>query len=126
MNSRIQIVSLVVSLLVILWVTQLIRTRKLREEYAILWFAGAIGLFLLSLKRDLINVAAEALGVVYPPSLLLLAAIFLGFLIAMHFSVSLSRLSEQNKVLAQQLALLKDAVEQRTRAPGNDAAREST
>lgn len=91
----------------ILLVVQLIRKRKLREEYSILWFSASALLLLLSLKRDLLHRAAEFFGVAYPPSLLLLGAIFAGFVVAMHFSIALSRLSEQNKRLAQELALMR-------------------
>ncbi len=107
MDATVQRVSIGASLVVILLVVQLIRRRKLREEYAILWFASSILLLLLALKRDLLHQAAAFVGVSYPPSLLLLGAIFVGFVVAMHFSVALSRLSEQNKRLAQEIALLR-------------------
>ncbi len=51
------------------------------------------------------------MGIAYSPSVLLLAMIVVGFLLAMHYSISLSRLSEQNKRLAQELALLRYEVE---------------
>jgi hypothetical protein len=120
MNSAIQLVSIAVALLVALIVTQLIRRRKLREEYALLWFAASVVLLVFASKRDLLDRLATLVGISYSPSLLLLGVILLGFLLALHFSVSLSRLSEQNKRLAQEVALLRlrldaESAAQRTR-----------
>lgn len=112
MTSEIQLVSVAIALLVILVVAQLIRARKLREEYAILWFVASVVLFAFAVKRDLLDRLAGAFGIAYPPSLLLLGAILMGFFLSLHFSISLTRLAEQNKRLAQEIAMLKLAVEQ--------------
>jgi hypothetical protein len=111
MNSQVQVAAIAGSLAVMAVVFQLIRRRRLREEYAILWFLGSLGLITVSLWRDSLDWAARALGVAYPPSVLLLAAIGLGFMVAIHFSISLTRLAEQNKRIAQELALLRRRVE---------------
>ena len=124
MNSSIQIFSIVVSLLVMLLVTQLIRRRKLREEYALLWFVSSVLLIVLSVERELLDVLAHLLGIAYAPSLLLLGVIALGFILAMHFSISLSRLSEENKTLAQELALLRLELRDLQSATGSDSARD--
>jgi hypothetical protein len=111
MDPRIQIISILGSGVILAVVFGLIRQRKLREEYALLWLGASILLIILSLWRDLLETVARIAGVAYPPSVLFLAAIVLGFLLAMHFSVSLSRLANQNKRLTQELALLKHQLE---------------
>lgn len=111
MNSQVQIVSILGSALVMLLVFHLIRRRKLREEYALLWFGASLVLILVAVWRDSLEYAARLLGVAYPPSVLLLGVIAVGFLLAMHYSVSLSRLAEQNQRLAQELALLRHDLE---------------
>jgi hypothetical protein len=111
MDPRIQIISILGSGVILAVVFGLIRQRKLREEYALLWLGASILLIILSLWRDLLETVARITGVAYPPSVLFLAAIVLGFLLAMHFSVSLSRLSNQNKRLTQEVALLKHRLE---------------
>jgi hypothetical protein len=111
MNSQVQIVSILGSALVMLLVFQLIRRRKLREEYALLWFGASLVLILVAVWRDSLEYAARLLGVAYPPSVLLLGVIAVGFLLAMHYSVSLSQLAEQNQRLAQELALLRHDLE---------------
>lgn len=112
MNSEIQLVAIGGSLLMMWLVFSLIRQRKLREEYALLWFAAGLVLLVFSFWRGLLDRVAGWLGVAYPPSVLLLGVIVFGFLLAMHYSVSLSRLAEQNKRLSQELALLRRQLEQ--------------
>ena len=93
------------------FVFELIRRRKLREEYALFWLAASLILLGLSFWRRSLDIVARLIGVAYSPSVLLLAMIVVGFFLAMHYSISLSRLSEQNKRLAQELALLRYEVE---------------
>ena len=121
MDPRIQIISILGSVLIVAVVCGLIRQRKLREEYALLWMGSAILLIVVSLWRGLLEAVARLVGVAYPPSVLLLAAIVLGFLLAMHYSVSLSRLANQNQRLAQELALLRLQVETGATAAGREA-----
>ena len=51
MNAQIQVIAIVGSVLVMVFVTQLIRQRRLREEYALLWFIASVGLIVLSVWR---------------------------------------------------------------------------
>ena len=106
MNPRIQIIAIIGSIGVMLLVFQLIRRRKLREEYALLWFGAGILLIGASLWRNGLEIAARLAGIAYAPSLLYLAAIAVGIVIAIHYSISLSRLADQNKRLAQEVAML--------------------
>ena len=108
----IQLIAIAGSVLVMLLVFQLIRRKKLREEYAILWFLASLVLIFFSLWRGSLDVLARILGVAYPPSVLLLGVIVLGFFIAIHFSIALSRLADQNKRLAQHLAILRHELEE--------------
>lgn len=121
MNTDLQIASLLTSVLAILLVVQLVRRRRLREDYALLWLAGGVVLLVFSLKKDLLDQLAAFVGIAYAPSLLLLGAILLGFLLSMHFSVALSRLAEQNKRLAQELAILRLSVEELRNDATDDA-----
>jgi hypothetical protein len=110
-NSSVQILSIVVSFGLAGFVLWLISRGRLREETALWWLAAAAGLLLFALRRDLLEWTAAALGIYYPPSVLLLGIVFAGTLLALHFSVSISDLNVQNKRLAQELALLAQRVE---------------
>jgi hypothetical protein len=95
--------------------------KKAQKRIILLWLAGGLVLLVFSLKKNLLDQLASFVGIAYAPSLLLLGAILLGFLLSMHFSVALSRLAEQNKRLAQELAILRLSVEELRNEAGEDA-----
>lgn len=108
----IKILAVVGSGSVLVAVVELIRRGRLKEKYSLLWlFAGAVLLF-LSISRDLLNSLSRMLGVFYPPSLLFLLAFLFLLLITLHFSVVVSGLHEKNKQLAQEVALLRQEIEE--------------
>jgi len=111
MEPRLQLVSIVASVGVFALVFELVRRRRLMERYALLWMLAATSLLVMSIWSDLLNQLADALGVQYGPSVLFAVVLGFGFMLMIHFSLVLSRLSDQNKVLAQQLALLQSEQE---------------
>jgi hypothetical protein len=95
-------------------IVELIRRGRLKEKYSLLWlFAGGV-LLLLSASRALLDYISHLLGVFYPPSLLFLLAFLFLLLITLHFSVVVSGLSEKNKQLAQELAMLRQEMDRLT------------
>jgi hypothetical protein len=86
----------------------MVRRRKLREEYSILWLFGSVVLLILSLKKNWLDSLAHALGIVYPPSFLFLVGILFILLILIHFSIAISKLHQMNKKMAQEIALMKE------------------
>ena len=108
---RIQIASIIGSVLFLLVIGRLILKGKLREEYAITWVACTILLLVLSFWRNGLEVLAAALGIYYAPSLLFLGALFAVMIFLVHLSVVASRLQQQNRVLAQELALLRNELQ---------------
>jgi hypothetical protein len=85
----------------------MVRRRKLREEYSILWLFGSTVILILSLKKDWLDGLAHAVGIVYPPSFLFLVGILFILLILIHFSIAISKLHQMNKKMAQEIALMK-------------------
>ncbi len=100
MDLRIQILAITASLLVIILVVSLIRKRKLREEYSLVWLAGGLVLLLFSIWRDLLDMVAQLVGVHYAPAILLLVTILFGGMGFLHFSVVISAQAEQHKNMA--------------------------
>jgi hypothetical protein len=92
-------------------VFELVRRKRLSERYAILWLLAAITLFVLAVWKGLLTSLSSDVGISYPPSLLFTVAIGLIAIILLHFSIAVSRLSDQNKVLAQRLGLLQQRIE---------------
>ena len=97
---------------VLIVVVELIRRGRLKERYSLLWlFAGGV-LLLLSSSRTLLEFVSRMLGIFYPPSFLFLLAFLFLLLITLHFSVVISGLSEKNKHLAQEIALLRQEMQE--------------
>jgi hypothetical protein len=112
MVSPIQAISVLASILIIVFILTLIRQRKLREEHSIMWLVGSLVLILFSVWRGLLDIIAAAVGVVYPPAILLLIGIFFGVVMFLHFTVVLSKQADKNKTLAQEIALLRNRIEE--------------
>ena len=106
---RISIAASIASILLILVVLELIRSRRLRERYALLWLATGVVLLVLSAWRGALNTIAGWFGVTgYPPAVLFAVATLFILLVLLHYSTVLSRLSDQNAILAQRVALLEE------------------
>ena len=123
---RISIAAAVGSILLILIVLELIRGRRLKERYALLWLATGIVLLVLSVWRGGLDTIAGWFGVeTYPPAILFAVATLFIIIVLLHYSTVLSQLDDQNTVLAQRLALLEqrvDHVTSGTQEPPGDAS----
>jgi hypothetical protein len=109
---RVTIVGVVASLLLILVVLELVRGRRLKERYALLWLATGVALLVLSAWRGGLNTIAGWLGVTgYPPAVLFAVATLFIFLVLLHYSTVISKLTDENVELAQRIALLEERVE---------------
>jgi hypothetical protein len=108
---RVSIVGVVASALLILVILELIRGRRLKERYALLWLATGVVLLVLSAWRDGLNTVAGWLGVTgYPPAVLFAVATLFILLVLLHYSTVLSKLTDENVELAQRVALLEERV----------------
>jgi hypothetical protein len=105
--NRVTLFSICASAALLLYILEMVRRRKLREEYSILWLFGSVVILVLSLKQDWLVGIAHAVGIVYPPSFLFLVGILFILLILIHFSIAISKLHQMNKKMAQEIALMK-------------------
>jgi hypothetical protein len=111
MMERSVIFAISASVAALILVLELVRRRRLREEYSLLWLATAFVMLLVSAWRDLLHSLSAFVGIVYPPNLLfLLAALFL-LLLMLYFSTVITRLTQENKEIAQEVALLRHEIE---------------
>jgi hypothetical protein len=106
-----KIASLGLSVGIFCFVVWLVRERRLREKYALLWLCTSVFVILLTVSRHVLEVAALAIGIYYPPSLLFLVGLLFLLLVVIGQSVTLSRLSESSHNLAQEVALLRKQVD---------------
>ncbi len=108
---RVSIAGAVASIILILVVLELIRGRRLKERYALLWLATGVVLLVLSAWRGALNTIADWLGVTgYPPAVLFAVATLFIFLVLLHYSTVISKLTDENVELAQRVALLEERV----------------
>ena len=112
---KVSLAATAASLVLVLVVFELIRSRRLRERYALLWLLTGIVLVILSAWRGGLNTIAGWLGVRgYPPAVLFAVGLLFVILVLLHYSTVISRLSDQNVVLAQRLALLETKLDEHT------------
>jgi hypothetical protein len=111
--DRIQIIAITASLLFLAFIARLIVKGKLREEYALIWIVCSVLLIVFSFWRAGLEVLSEFVGVADPPNLVFTFAIFAIFIYLLHLSVVVSKLHEQNKTLAQDLALIREKLREK-------------
>lgn len=103
--DRIQIVSIIFTVLIVCFIFSLVKNRRMKEEYSLLWFCMSLILLYLSLDRYAIDRLGTLLGIAYPPSVLTLMTTGFTFLLLIHMTVVITRLAGQNKEVIQSLAL---------------------
>lgn len=95
-----------VSLAIVLTIVMLVRRKRLDERHALLWLATGIVILFAPILSKVVDSLSYKLGFFYPPSFVFLVAFFALCLISLQHAVIASRLSKQNKQLAQRYALL--------------------
>jgi hypothetical protein len=113
MQLKIQIVSIVVTAGLFGVIFELLRRKRLMERYALLWLFSSAVLLALALWKGLLETLAHAMGIFYPPSALFVIAFGFILVLLLHFSLVISRLADQNKVLAQRLGILQQRLDER-------------
>jgi hypothetical protein len=112
MQARIQLVAILATGATFLVVFELVRRRRLMERYALLWLFSSTVLLALAVWKGLLDKLSHAVGIYYAPSALFAVALACVLLLLLHFSLVISRLVDQSKVLAQHVSLLRQRVEQ--------------
>jgi hypothetical protein len=110
---KISIVASIASLLLVLVVLELIRGRRLKERYALLWLLTGLVLLVLSAWRGGLQTIAGWMGVsTYPPAILFAVATLFVIIVLLYYSTVLSKLADQSTLLAQRVALLEERLAQ--------------
>lgn len=108
-----RVVAPMFALLVLVAVVELLRRRQLREKYAVLWICTGVGVLALGLFPRLLDSVAARLGVANGASLVLFLALVFLLFVCMHLSWEVSRLEEETRVLAEEVALVRLDVQDR-------------
>lgn len=122
MELHLRIVAVVATVGLLLVVLELVRRRRLLERYALVWLGVTTLLIVLSLWDGLLTGVSSLIGIFYPPTALFVVAFGFVIFLLLHFSVAVSRLADQSKVLAQRVGIL----EERLRRQEERSARSSS
>lgn len=106
LSDKVQILVIVATALFLIVVIELVRRRRLVERYALLWILAAILPLPFAIWRDGLDELAQLVGIESPPNALFLIGLGVVFALLLHFSVVSSRLGEETKILAQEVARL--------------------
>lgn len=115
---RTQVFVFLVGALLLLFVLNMVRRKRLREQYSLLWILSAVLMALAAVFIGSIERLSHLVGIYYPPAFLFLLAILVLFVLSFHFSMVISDLREQNKTLTQELGLLSAEVRELRRRLG--------
>jgi hypothetical protein len=107
MTVKQQIFSILVSLTVFFFTIDLVRKKRLREEYSLLWLGTSVLMLVLIIRYDWLLALTNLIGAVLPTTTLFLGSILFLVLLAVQFSMKISKLSNQVKDLVQENALLR-------------------
>ena len=106
LSTRVQIFAIVGSALLFVFVLELLRRRRLAEPYAILWLVASVVLLVLSVWDSLLDSLADLVGIETPANALFVVGFGFILVLLLSFSTVISRLTRENKLLAQEVARL--------------------
>ena len=106
-----QLFALIVSVLVFVVVIDMVRKRRLREEYSVLWLATSVVMFVLVVRYDWLVALTALIGAGLPTTTLFLGSLIFLMLLSVQFCIKISRLTDQVKNLSQENALMRLEIE---------------
>ena len=113
MSAAAHVLVIVLAAAVIAFIVVLVRNRRLRAKYSVLWFSIGLGLAVLAIFPDLLVWVSDRFGIDYPPATFMLLALSFLLVLVLHFSWELSRLEDRTRTLAEEYALLRLELEER-------------
>ena len=106
MDVRIRILTIGGALAILLMVVELVRRRKLKEEYSVLWVITAVLTLLVSIWFALLRGVTDAIGAISPASTLFFFGLLFSIVLLLHFSVRISSLERRLTTLVQEVGLM--------------------
>jgi hypothetical protein len=105
-DPRTRAIAIVGSIMLLVFVIELVRRRRMKEEYSVLWTVTALTLFVMALVPDLLTALTSAMGAVLASSTLFFTGLIFALLMLLHFSVRISSLERSLTALVQELGLM--------------------
>ncbi|GAB1371445.1 hypothetical protein MASR1M45_15070 [Candidatus Kapaibacterium sp.] len=107
----IQYISIAGSLVILLLVVELVRRKKIKEQYSLLWLFFSLIFLVFSIWREALDLLAVTIGIAYPPAAFLLILVMAIYLILIQYSIIISKLSNNLKESIQEISLLKHEID---------------
>ena len=120
-----QIFALIVSALVFVIVIDMVRKRRLREEYSVLWLLTSVLMFVLVFRYEWLVSLTDLIGAGLPTTTLFLFSIIFLMLLSVQFCIKISQLTDQLKNLSQENALMKREIESLNENPAVEQSEEA-
>lgn len=105
----------ILAVLIFIMVFSQVRNQKMKEKYAALWLIVSAVIIVLVFFPHLLGGLAEVTGVVMPVNLLFMLAIIMLIGVCLHLTLDLSRMGEDTRTLAEEVAILRAQLEQQER-----------
>ncbi len=106
--QKTQYIAMIASIALFIYILYLVRNKRIKEEYSILWIFSSVIFIFFSIWRHGLEAFAKLVGIAYPPAALFLILLLAIFLILIEFSRIISKLADRTKTLAQEIGLLKE------------------
>jgi hypothetical protein len=119
-STAAHVLIIVLAAAVIAFIVHLVRSRRLRAKYSVLWLTIGLGLAILAVFPDLLVWISDLFGIGYPPATFMLLALSFLLVLVLHFSWELSRLEDRTRALAEEYALLRGELDERFGARDRD------
>lgn len=109
--SRAQVITALAAVLLALVVLDLVRRRKLAEEYSVLWVVSTVGGAILGFSTPLLKAVTHALGILYETSTVFFFGLVFATAMLLFLSVKLSRLTQEHAAMVREMAFLREQLE---------------
>ncbi len=120
--QKTQYIAIAASIGLFIYILYLVRNKRIKEEYSLLWLFFSIVFIFFSVWRNGLEYFSKMVGIAYPPAALFLILLLAIFLILINFSSIISRLTDRNLTLAQEIGILKMEVKKLREAQEKDKA----
>ena len=110
--TKIQLITAAGAVGLAVLVLELVRRRRLSEEYSLLWVISTLVVAVLGFSPPILSAVTRALGIRYESSLVFFAGLAFGVVMLLYVSVRMSRLAQDQQAVVRELALLRSTVEE--------------
>ncbi|MDE1537043.1 MULTISPECIES: DUF2304 domain-containing protein [Actinomycetaceae] len=106
-NVLYRLLPIAASILFLVYLFILLRSRRMKQTYVYIWFLIGIGLLVISIWPQVVFLVSQALGFKRASNMILVIACVVLLMVTIQLSTAVSRLEEDRRRLAEEIALLR-------------------